>query len=151
MVPPWIWTPLPSKIRIKIIRPSLLKNLWLLVSKLFFIFRNLTTNWIAQKENEVAEQSQESSQESSDEEEDEDEEKVKEAIKKKHERGHKTISAEAYGKYNQKGNFVPKVIAKSQEQKQRIIQRLEKAFMFSALDDKEKNIVIDAMVEKQFA
>jgi len=43
------------------------------------------------------------------------------------------------------------VIAKSQEQKQRIIQRLEKAFMFSALDDKEKNIVIDAMVEKQFA
>jgi len=107
--------------------------------------------FLDKKSNEVAEQSQESSQEDSDEEEEEDEEKVKEAIKKKHERGHKTISAEAYGKYNQKGNFVPKVIAKSNEQKQRIIQRLEKAFMFSALDDKEKNIVIDAMVEKQFA
>lgn len=100
----------------------------------------------------MADQSQEtSSDDSSDDEEDEDEEKVKEAIKKKHERGHKTISAEAYGKYNQKGDFVPKVIKKSDDQKQRIIQRLEKAFMFSALDDKEKNIVIDAMVEKQFA
>jgi len=103
------------------------------------------------KSNEVVEQSQETSSDDSDDDEDEDEEKVKEAIKKKHERGHKTISAEAYGKYNQKGDFVPKVIAKSNEQKQRIVARLEKAFMFSALDDKEKNIVIDAMVEKQFA
>ena len=132
------------------LRNSLPKSPWLLVFSHLFALEPY--HWIDKKSNDVADQSQEtSSDDSSDDEEDEDEEKVKEAIKKKHERGHKTISAEAYGKYNQKGDFVPKVIKKSDDQKQRIIQRLEKAFMFSALDDKEKNIVIDAMVEKQFA
>lgn len=86
-----------------------------------------------------------------DEEEDEyDDNYAAEQIKKKHERGHKTISAEAYGQYNKKGEFKAKVIPKSAAQKQRILQRLEKAFMFSALDEKEQNIVIDAMQEKHF-
>lgn len=92
-----------------------------------------------------------SEQTEEDEEEDEyDDNFAAEAIKKKNERGHKTISAEAYGQYNKKGEFKPKVIPKSADQKHRILQRLEKAFMFSALDEREKNIVIDAMQEKHF-
>jgi len=97
---------------------------------------------------DVAAQSQDSDEE--EEEDDYDDAYAAEAIKKKNERGHKTISAEAYGSYNKKGEFKAKVIPKTAEQKQRIIQRLEKAFMFSALDDKEKNIVVDAMQERQF-
>jgi len=59
-----------------------------------------------------------------------------------------SVSAEAYGKFNQKSAFQPKVILKSEEQKERIRQRLSQAFMFSALDDKEQDIVINAMEEK---
>jgi len=103
---------------------------------------------VDKKRKDIADQSQQS--EEDDEEDEYDDDFALDAIKKKNERGHRTISAEAYGKYNQKGNFVPKVIAKTNEQKDRIRKRLENAFMFSALDDKEKNIVIDAMLEKQF-
>jgi cAMP-dependent protein kinase regulator len=101
------------------------------------------------KRKDIADQSQQSEEE--DDEDEYDDDFALDAIKKKNDRGHRTISAEAYGKYNQKGNFVPKVIAKTNEQKDRIKKRLENAFMFSALDDKEKNIVIDAMLEKQFS
>lgn len=100
----------------------------------------------AESNKEVADQSQETESEDDD----FDDANHAEAIKKKHERGHKTISAEAYGQYNKKGDFKAKVIPKTAEQKQRIIQRLEKAFMFSALDDKEKHIVVDAMQERLF-
>jgi cAMP-dependent protein kinase regulator len=65
-------------------------------------------------------------------------------------KGHSTVSAEAYGKWNKKEDFKPKVITKSSDQKQRIIKILEKAFMFSALDTKERNIIIDAMEERSF-
>jgi len=41
------------------------------------------------------------------------------------------------------------VIPKSKEQRERIIARLSKAFMFQALDDKERDIVINAMEEKR--
>lgn len=39
---------------------------------------------------------------------------------------------------------------KSEDQKKRIELRLSQAFMFSALDEKEKTIVINAMEEKKF-
>lgn len=61
-----------------------------------------------------------------------------------------SVSAEAYGMWNKKGTFKPRVIPKNEAQKMRIAQRLAQAFMFSALDDNEKNIVIDAMEEKKF-
>ena len=41
--------------------------------------------------------------------------------------------------------YVPKVIPKSEVQKSKIKERLGQAFMFGALDEKEKKIVIDAM------
>jgi hypothetical protein len=40
-------------------------------------------------------------------------------------------------------------VPKSEDTKTKIKVRLDQAFMFSALDDKEKSIVIDAMDEKR--
>ena len=60
-----------------------------------------------------------------------------------------SVSAEVYGMYNKKENYKPKIVPKSQAQKEKIGQRLNQAFMFSALDEKEKEIVINAMEEKQ--
>jgi cAMP-dependent protein kinase regulator len=61
-----------------------------------------------------------------------------------------SVSAEVYGKFNQKSSFEAKVVPKSEEQKGRIRQKLSQAFMFSALDDKEQEIVINAMEEKTY-
>lgn len=61
-----------------------------------------------------------------------------------------SVSAEAYGAWNKKKAYVPKVVPKTQEQKERIKLRLEQAFMFNALDEREKQIVIDAMEEVKF-
>jgi cAMP-dependent protein kinase regulator len=60
------------------------------------------------------------------------------------------VSAEVYGDHNKKGDFVPKVIIKDEDQIKRIRVKLEKAFMFQHLDEKEKEIVINAMEEKLF-
>lgn len=61
-----------------------------------------------------------------------------------------SVSAEVYGMHNKKENYKPKFVPKSLAQKERISQRLNQAFMFSALDEKEKDIVITAMEEKRF-
>lgn len=64
--------------------------------------------------------------------------------------GRTSVSAEVYGKFNKKENFKPKVVPKTQAQKEKIAMRLNQAFMFSNLDDKEKEIVINAMEEVKF-
>lgn len=61
-----------------------------------------------------------------------------------------SVSAEVYGAWNKKPVYVPKVVKKSDEQVQRIRGRLDQAFMFQALDEKEKKIVVDAMEVVQF-
>ena len=61
-----------------------------------------------------------------------------------------SVSAEAYGMWNQKTEYVPKVVNKSEDQKARIRTRLSQAFMFQALDEKEQSIVVDAMEEVHF-
>lgn len=58
-----------------------------------------------------------------------------------------SVSAEAYGAWNQKKEFTPKVVAKSDDQKSRIKQVLCRSFLFMALEEKDLNIVVDAMVE----
>ena len=58
-----------------------------------------------------------------------------------------SVSAEAFGVWNQKGSFVPKVVPKSEEAKAAIREKLSLAFMFSALSESEQVIVIDAMEE----
>ena len=60
------------------------------------------------------------------------------------------MSAEVFGSFNQKKDFKPKVIPKSEDQKSRIKTRLNQAFMFQALDEKELNIVVDSMLEKVY-
>lgn len=60
-----------------------------------------------------------------------------------------SVSAEAFGNWNKKSAFQAKVVPKSQETKDKILTRLGQAFMFSALDDKEKQIVLDAMEERR--
>jgi len=62
-----------------------------------------------------------------------------------------SVSAEVYGLWNKKGVYKPKVIPKSEEQKERIRKKINQSFIFQALDDNEKNIVIDSMDEKSFA
>eukprot|EP01016_Furgasonia_blochmanni_P014051 TRINITY_DN1726_c0_g1_i1.p1 TRINITY_DN1726_c0_g1~~TRINITY_DN1726_c0_g1_i1.p1 ORF type:complete len:288 (+),score=96.16 TRINITY_DN1726_c0_g1_i1:1-864(+) len=89
---------------------------------------------------------------SSDEEEEEDlgELPPKETLQKLTRPGRVSVSAEAYGKFNVKRDYTPKIIQKSLEQKRRIKERLSQAFMFEALDEKDKQIVINAMEEKKF-
>ena len=62
-----------------------------------------------------------------------------------------SVSAEVFGKYNKKAEYVPYVVPKSAGVKGKIKQRLQQAFMFKALGEDELNIVIDAMEEKRFA
>lgn len=60
-------------------------------------------------------------------------------------KGRLAVSAEVYGDYNKKEDFKPRIIQKSQDVKTRILTRLKQSFIFRGLDDKETNIVIDAM------
>jgi len=58
-----------------------------------------------------------------------------------------SVSAEAYGMWNRKEDFKARVIPKSEDSKNAIREKLNKSFMFAALSDSEKDIVIDAMLE----
>jgi len=58
-----------------------------------------------------------------------------------------SVSAEAYGAWNQKAAFTAQVIAKTDEQTNRLKGCLGKSFMFQALDEKDLGIVIGAMEE----
>ena len=85
---------------------------------------------------------------SSDEDEDDfmDEEPV---VKKKERGGRNAVMAEVYGPNNPKGDYEPRVFEKTTEQKDRIVERLSHAFMFSNLDDKERDIVVMSMEERR--
>ncbi len=58
------------------------------------------------------------------------------------------VSAEAYGKFNKKQEFVARVIKKTEVQKKRISERIMMSFLFNSLEEKDVNTVIDAMEEK---
>ena len=88
----------------------------------------------------------ESEHTASDEEDDEVEEEIQ-PKKKNIKKQRAGVSAEVYGENNKKGDFVPKVIAKSEETKEKLRARLMQAFMFTALDEKEFKIVVDAIEE----
>lgn len=60
------------------------------------------------------------------------------------------ISAEAYGEYNKLGDYEPRSIDKNNEQISQIKDVLERSFMFNSLDEKSRNIVIQAMDVKSF-
>lgn len=72
-----------------------------------------------------------------------------EKIKQKAKGPRSSVSAEAFGAWNQKSAFKAKVIPKSEEQQTKIYEKLNQSFMFSNLDESEKKIVIDAMEERK--
>jgi cAMP-dependent protein kinase regulator len=62
-----------------------------------------------------------------------------------------SVSAEVYGMFNEKKVFVPKVVPKNSEQKQKITDKVLQSFLFNTLEDKDLNAVVDAMEERRFA
>lgn len=61
-----------------------------------------------------------------------------------------SVSAEVYGMFNKKENFQARVIEKSEDQKERIRNRVLQSFLFNSLEEKELDTVIDAFEEKKF-
>lgn len=92
-------------------------------------------------------------EENSEDEEDEDDDDVDELPEsyrmpdKVANKARSSVSAEAYGSWNQKKDFTPPVVPKTDEQKSRLGQVLTKSFMFSSLEEKDLAIIIDAMGE----
>lgn len=62
----------------------------------------------------------------------------------------KSVSAEAYGIHNPKGNFVPRVVPKDESTRALIRELLSNSFLFRHLDERDMNIVIDAMAARNF-
>merc|ERR1719160_405096 len=85
--------------------------------------------------------------ESEAEEEDDDVDEIPESFQQKSKGARASVSAEAYGAWNQKGAFEAKVVAKSEEQKKRLKDCLGKSFLFSGIEEKEFAVVVDAMEE----
>jgi len=73
-----------------------------------------------------------------------------EVIAKKDRKPRASVSAEVFGAHNKREDYKPRVIPKDDEQKKRIKERMDQAFMFSGLDTKETEIVIMAMEECHF-
>lgn len=91
-----------------------------------------------------------SEHETEDEDEDDYVEILPEKLEQRKNKGpRQSVSAEAFGKFNKKEDFKARVIPKSQEAIAAIYDKINKSFMFSGLDDKEKKIVVDAMEEKK--
>eukprot|EP00747_Dinoflagellata_sp_TGD_P184108 gnl/TRDRNA2_/TRDRNA2_39462_c0_seq1.p1 gnl/TRDRNA2_/TRDRNA2_39462_c0~~gnl/TRDRNA2_/TRDRNA2_39462_c0_seq1.p1 ORF type:complete len:429 (-),score=121.43 gnl/TRDRNA2_/TRDRNA2_39462_c0_seq1:65-1273(-) len=59
-----------------------------------------------------------------------------------------SVSAEAYGKWNQPGQFTPPVHPKSDEQKVKIKSVLAQSFLFSTVESADVEILVNAMLEK---
>lgn len=64
--------------------------------------------------------------------------------------GRTSVSAEVYGVFNKKSEFTPKVIPKTPEQISRIQTRIKQSFLFSALDAKDLETVLNAFEEVSF-
>ena len=105
-----------------------------------------------EKENSEEENNSNKSQTSSEEEEDEimNEEELRKKKERKGKNKRAGVSAEAYGEFNKKEDFIPRVIEKTEEQKEKIKKRIISSFLFSNLDEKELEIVINAMDEKEY-
>lgn len=55
------------------------------------------------------------------------------------------ISAESYGSYNQMKDYKPPVVPKTNEQREEIRQVLKMSFMFNTLEERDFEIIINAM------
>lgn len=87
------------------------------------------------------------------EEEDDDDEEMPESYKKPESqmgRARQSVSAEAYGTWNQKKAFNPPKNPKTDEQKERLNNTLLKSFMFAELDTCDMETILMAMKEVTF-
>eukprot|EP00928_Gymnodinium_smaydae_P024748 TRINITY_DN1993_c1_g2_i2.p1 TRINITY_DN1993_c1_g2~~TRINITY_DN1993_c1_g2_i2.p1 ORF type:complete len:402 (-),score=75.03 TRINITY_DN1993_c1_g2_i2:106-1311(-) len=64
--------------------------------------------------------------------------------------GHRaSVSAEAYGAWNQQKAFVPPIYEKTQEQRERLREVLLRSFLFQNLDETDLQIIIGATEERE--
>ena len=61
-----------------------------------------------------------------------------------------SVSAESYGIFNKRENFTARVIGKTEEQYQKIKDKLMQSFLFKSLDEKELDTCIKAMEIKNY-
>lgn len=59
-----------------------------------------------------------------------------------------SVSEEAYGQFNERKAYVPKVVAKSEEQKQRLMNVMESCWMFKSHTPENKRVIVDALEER---
>jgi len=85
--------------------------------------------------------------EEEEEEDDEDDEPPEGWAREQPIKARQSVSAEAYGEWNAKKAFVAPMIAKTEEQKDRLKNCLVKSFLFSSLDANDLTIIIGAMKE----
>lgn len=104
----------------------------------------------AKKKEEVKDKSK--SKGSEDDDEEDDDELLDDLPPPKFNKGARSsVSAEAYGKWNQKKEFTPPVIAKDDATKERIRKALNRSFIFSGVDNpKDREVIVDAFEEKKF-
>jgi cAMP-dependent protein kinase regulator len=62
-----------------------------------------------------------------------------------------SVSAEVYGEFNKKAEFNPRIIPKTEEQRQRILNKIGESFLFNSLEQKEMSTVLGAFEEKKFS
>jgi len=60
-----------------------------------------------------------------------------------------SVSAEAYGNWNVKKEFEPKVYEKTDDQKKRIKEVLSGSFLFQSVDGKDFDVLLDAVQEEK--
>ena len=77
------------------------------------------------------------------------EEKTKKGPHEKFSAQRISVCSEVVGEYNKKADYVPKVIPKTDEQKEKIKNKMLQNFMFSNLDEAELQTVLDAFEEKK--
>jgi len=94
-------------------------------------------------------------EDSAEEEDDDDDcDEIPESFRKSEEsmgRARASVSAEAYGQWNQKKAFEPPNYPKTDEQKTRLGATLQKSFMFAALEQKDMDIILQATKECKFS
>ena len=77
--------------------------------------------------------------------------KIEERRKKIMEKGQRAgISAEAFGKFNKKKTYNPRVIKKTELQKEKIKNKCLTCFLFKDFDDNEIATIVDACEEKKY-
>ena len=80
----------------------------------------------------------------------EDEDFVRAKLNKAKEKSKRqAVSAESYGKFNKRRSFKPIIIEKTEAEKEEILALISHGFMFSSLDKKEIDLVIDVINKRE--